>query len=631
MFKVNEDKSIYVTRGDYCEIPVAAVINGEVSKFKSGDVLRFKATKKKDCNTVVIQRDYLVDTETDAITFHLTGDDTRIGAVISKPTDYWYEVELNPDTDPQTIIGYDEDGAKVLKLFPEGADVNAEDIEVVGKQTLQDLVDTALANAKASGKFDGEDGKPGADGKDGQIGKDGTSPVITVSDITGGHRITITDATGTQIVDVMDGKDGESGSCGADWVAKKEYSAGLTVWENSGLSFTGKEVALSKNGGQFDVDLGLTYDVYWNGVLYTCDAKSFDGQGYVGNGALVFGSDVANTGEPFCFEGSFLDADRIVSLHKDTKTTEIVNVKITTQGFYTHDKMPEEYLPECVVKHVNGKEPDANGNVEIEVPSGSGVDVTASVGQTIVVEEVDANGKPTKWKAADYQERTHGTDWLEIVPLTEFTPIYDDMVGAPAAVLNAFDLVAGEEYKVVFDGAEYICEAISGVLGSFAFIAIGNNAFAGGEDTGEPFGIVNVNGVEEGSVLTFDMNHHSVQVFSKSVTPIPVQYMSNALPYYIEVTGSGTDDDPYVCNDTESNLYAVYASGREMKIRLLQTIPQDSSGPVTYGNDYHLTMYWEQDGLRKYTFGVPIADTMHNYITIATQDGQVVVIKGATD
>jgi hypothetical protein len=33
---------------------------------------------------------------------------------------------------------------------------------------------------------------------------------------------------------------------------------------------------------------------------------------------------------------------------------------------------------------------------------GSSIDVTAEVGQTIVVEEVDGNGKPTKWKAAEY-------------------------------------------------------------------------------------------------------------------------------------------------------------------------------------------------------------------------------------
>lgn len=54
----------------------------------------------------------------------------------------------------------------------------------------------------------------GADGKDGQNGKDGISPVVSVSAITGGHRITITDANGTKTVDVMDGVDGQDGSPG---------------------------------------------------------------------------------------------------------------------------------------------------------------------------------------------------------------------------------------------------------------------------------------------------------------------------------------------------------------------------------------------------------------------------------
>lgn len=38
-------------------------------------------------------------------------------------------------------------------------------------------------------------------------GEPGTSPTVTVQDIAGGHRIVITDATGTSSVDVMDGKD----------------------------------------------------------------------------------------------------------------------------------------------------------------------------------------------------------------------------------------------------------------------------------------------------------------------------------------------------------------------------------------------------------------------------------------
>ena len=45
------------------------------------------------------------------------------------------------------------------------------------------MTDAALTEAKESGEFDGAPGQPGADG---------ISPTITVTDITGGHRITIT-------------------------------------------------------------------------------------------------------------------------------------------------------------------------------------------------------------------------------------------------------------------------------------------------------------------------------------------------------------------------------------------------------------------------------------------------------
>lgn len=48
----------------------------------------------------------------------------------------------------------------------------------------------------------------------GEDGEDGVSPTVSVTDITGGHRVTITDADGTKTFDVMDGEDG-SGSGGS--------------------------------------------------------------------------------------------------------------------------------------------------------------------------------------------------------------------------------------------------------------------------------------------------------------------------------------------------------------------------------------------------------------------------------
>ena len=191
MFRRDDDNTIHLTRGDICDLPI-------MHMFSAGDVIRFKVMKKKDCNTIMLQRDFVCESGTDSYVISLSGDDTKIGEVISKPTDYWYEVELNPDTNPETILGYDEDGAKILRLYPEGKDVDGGDIEVVGSKTLQELVDYALEQAKVSGEFKGDKGDKGY------------SPTVSVTAIDGGHQVDITDDIGTKTFSVMDGKDGES-------------------------------------------------------------------------------------------------------------------------------------------------------------------------------------------------------------------------------------------------------------------------------------------------------------------------------------------------------------------------------------------------------------------------------------
>lgn len=122
MFLINEDMSIYLTRGDAIYFTVTAEENGQYYKFKPGDILRIKVFEKKNCENVVLVKEFPVEIETERVEMLLTKEDTKIGEVISKPVDYWYEIELNPFTNPQTIIGYDDDGAKVFRLFPEGTD-----------------------------------------------------------------------------------------------------------------------------------------------------------------------------------------------------------------------------------------------------------------------------------------------------------------------------------------------------------------------------------------------------------------------------------------------------------------------------------------------------------------------------
>ncbi len=123
MFVIDKDtKQINLTRGDVAAILLNATIEGEPYTFKPDDVVRFKVFKAKDCNCVEMQKDTLITEESTTVNISLSGENTKIGGLINKPTKYWYEIELNPDTNPQTIVGYDLDGEKIFMLYPEGDD-----------------------------------------------------------------------------------------------------------------------------------------------------------------------------------------------------------------------------------------------------------------------------------------------------------------------------------------------------------------------------------------------------------------------------------------------------------------------------------------------------------------------------
>lgn len=124
MFEIDRDKTIHLTRGDIATIEITASDeNGEVYTFQKTDVVRFKVLERKNCNAIVMCKDIVANDITEKVLLKLSSEDTKIDEVINKPVDYWYEVELNPDTEPQTIIGYDKDGAKIFRLYPEGSEI----------------------------------------------------------------------------------------------------------------------------------------------------------------------------------------------------------------------------------------------------------------------------------------------------------------------------------------------------------------------------------------------------------------------------------------------------------------------------------------------------------------------------
>ena len=135
-------------------------------------------------------------------------------------------------TDPRKgdyVKGKDIIPSKVSDLENDSGFLN-EHQDISGKldaNKLPDAINTALAQAKNSGAFDGADGEDG---------KDGTSPVVSVSNITGGHRITIKDAAGTKTVDVLDGSDGQAGNGIKSAVLNADYT--LTLTFDNGTTYT---------------------------------------------------------------------------------------------------------------------------------------------------------------------------------------------------------------------------------------------------------------------------------------------------------------------------------------------------------------------------------------------------------
>lgn len=109
---IDEKYTITHNRGDKGAIR----INSNTGSFKVGDTLKFSIVKKGDYNDVIFQKEFEVTEESNIYFLTFTNEEMRIGDVISKEKEYYYEIEMNDDT---TLIGYDENKHKKFILYPE--------------------------------------------------------------------------------------------------------------------------------------------------------------------------------------------------------------------------------------------------------------------------------------------------------------------------------------------------------------------------------------------------------------------------------------------------------------------------------------------------------------------------------
>lgn len=127
-----EDNTIHITRGDITTgefnrlafyLPVSDGENETNYEFKLTDKISFVVFLKKGyTKNEIFRLEYTLEdlgyTEpTTIVEIPLTEELTSKFPLLNKKATYWYDISLN---DTLTILGFDEDGAKEIIVYPEG-------------------------------------------------------------------------------------------------------------------------------------------------------------------------------------------------------------------------------------------------------------------------------------------------------------------------------------------------------------------------------------------------------------------------------------------------------------------------------------------------------------------------------
>lgn len=120
-----DNTTLHLTRGDKVDnlsfyYPISEGDEIKNYTFKVGDKITFIVKEKKGyTKEEIFRKDFIIDEETEYPQISLSSEETKWGDIKNKKTTYWYDIVLN---DEKTILGYDDEGAKKIYLYPEGGE-----------------------------------------------------------------------------------------------------------------------------------------------------------------------------------------------------------------------------------------------------------------------------------------------------------------------------------------------------------------------------------------------------------------------------------------------------------------------------------------------------------------------------
>lgn len=122
MLRLDEDDltTLHLTRGDRGTFRCYVIDRKTQERFifPAGCWVSFIVVYKKGytLENPLLRKKIYIPSDTDEIEFTLTEKDTKIGEMIDKKQKYWYNIVVNDDV---TILGSDEEGEKVIVIYPE--------------------------------------------------------------------------------------------------------------------------------------------------------------------------------------------------------------------------------------------------------------------------------------------------------------------------------------------------------------------------------------------------------------------------------------------------------------------------------------------------------------------------------
>lgn len=216
----------------------------------------------------------------------------------------------------------------------------------------------------------------------------------------------------------------------------------------------------------FSLEIGTTYEVSWDGIVYSCVGYDYIKHATIGN-QYIFTS-TSDTGEPF-IAAADPDKGTLMIATRDTSAFHTISIsKVVFDGKVV--KIDEKYLPEGYP--------------------------TKSVQTTTLMEE------------------------------QEVAFALNDAAGKYVASLpSPPEVVEGQTYAVNWDGTEYECVCVAVAVGPESLLALGNLSIMGvGDDTGEPFLYSPI----ESSFITLDTSaSHTISVkrIKEIVTPMAYEFL----------------------------------------------------------------------------------------------------------